>query len=513
MATRKGQDGCRAPMVVSMATGSGPDEETSPPVDPPHPSDAIYADGPETGELRLSEDEIRAEAERLAEDPESLAEVGPAGEAAAEEADADEADADEAGERSAEGGADEPSAEAGDSAAEGEEPDGGDVASVPGPSTDENPDPAEAAAPDEVIREPDDIPSDTADEETGEARRVGREGETEPMAGGKERPSPKAALVYNPIKVDAEALRASVEQLSDEAGWAEPLFYETTVDDLGDDVTRQALKAGASAVLVAGGDGTVRAVSEAMAGSGIPLTIVPSGTGNLLARNLRLPLDDGEAMIRATFDGDTVGVDIGFAALRRSTGKTEEHAFVVMGGMGLDAAMIANTNPQLKKSVGWVAYVDGAARSLPSAKPFRIMYQISGHRLHSARVQSVLFANCGSLPAGLELIPGASVTDGSMDIVVFQPKGPFGWLFVWRRVAWDNSFLRKFRAGRRVLALRTRDNAVRYARGAELEVGATEAQFVQLDGDEFGEAVSVRARVMPAGLDIAVPKGHNVSGL
>jgi diacylglycerol kinase family enzyme len=422
------------------------DDEAIPQDDPPHPSDAIYADGPATGEIRVSEEEIRQEAEELAEQ-------------------------------------------------------------------DAKPDPVKAAEPDDVIRQPDDIKPDTAANETGQARRVGEDGETQPMAGGEERPSPKAALVYNPIKVDAETLRASVTSLAAEAGWQEPLFYETTVDDLGDDVTRQALEVGVDAVLVAGGDGTVRAVAEAMSGSGVPLTIVPSGTGNLLARNLRLPLDNPETMIRATFDGDTLPVDVGFAALRRSSGKTDEHAFVVMGGMGVDAAMIANTNSTLKKSVGWVAYVDGAARSLPKAKPFRIMYQIAGHRLHAARVQSVLFANCGSLPAGLELIPEASVTDGSMDIVIFQPKGPLGWIFVWRRVAWDNSVLRKFRAGRRALSLRTRDNAVRYARGAEVEVGTSEEQHVQLDGDEFGEAVSIRARVVPAGLTVAIPKGHDVSGL
>ncbi|QIG39346.1 sphingosine kinase [Microbacterium sp. 4R-513] len=474
-----------------MAAGSGSDDETTRPegttgpVDPPHPSDALYADGPETGEIRVSQEQIRADAEQLADEVGTGVQNGPSDDGA----DAGSGDA-----------------KSSDEATDAE-------ASVDGEAGDTTPDPAEAAEPDEVIREPEDISSDTTDGETGEARRVGAEGETKPMGGGEERPNPKAALVYNPIKVDADALRASVERLSAEAGWEEPLFYETTVDDLGDDVTRQALEVGVDAVLVAGGDGTVRAVSEAMSGSGVPLTIVPSGTGNLLARNLRLPLDNAETMIRATFEGDTIGVDIGFAALRRRDGKTEEYAFVVMGGMGLDAAMIANTNPQLKKSVGWVAYVDGAARSLPGAKPFRIMYQIAGHRLHSARVQSVLFANCGSLPAGLELIPEASVTDGSMDIVVFQPKGPLGWIFVWRRVAWDNSFLRKFRAGRRVLALRTRDNAVRYARGAELEVGATEPQFVQLDGDEFGEAVSVRARVVPAGLDITVPKNHDVAGL
>lgn len=505
-----------------MTPGSGSDEEKSRPEDPPHPADAIYADGPETGEIRLSQEEIRAAAEDLAD--ETLEDAAAAAKSAKAD-DADDAPADGETEGSddqepAASGADaEPEASGdgrSDASGDGGAAASGDreaEASDSGGSTGDNPDPVAAAKPDDVIREPGDISSDTADGETGEARRVGPEGETEPMEGGEEKPSPKAALVYNPIKVDADTLRASVERLSEEAGWGEPLFYETTVDDLGDDVTRQALEVGVDAVLVAGGDGTVRAVSEAMAGTGVPLTIVPSGTGNLLARNLRLPLDDPETMIRATFEGDSIGVDVGFAALRRPTGKTEEHAFVVMGGMGLDAAMIANTNSQLKKSVGWVAYVDGAARSLPGAKPFRIMYQISGHRLHSARVQSVLFANCGSLPAGLELIPEASVTDGSMDIVVFQPKGPLGWLFVWRRVAWDNSFLRKFRAGRRVLALRTRDNAVRYARGAELEVGATEAQFVQLDGDEFGEAVSIRARVVPSGLEIAVPQGHDVRGL
>ncbi|MFD0789604.1 diacylglycerol/lipid kinase family protein [Microbacterium insulae] len=444
-------------MAAASGSNDDPARENDPArddVDPPHPADKIYADGPATAEFQA---------------------VG-APTSADDDAERDDAD------RSDDSGADAP-------------------------------DPADAAKPDEVIREPDDVEPDTTDGEGGAARRVGPEGEPRPMEDEAERPSPKAALVYNPIKVDADALRASVERLSSEAGWSEPLFYETTVDDLGDDVTRQALKEGVDAVLVAGGDGTVRAVSEAMSGSGVPLTIVPSGTGNLLARNLRLPLDDAEAVIRATFEGDRLAMDVGWATLRRPDGEVAEHAFVVMGGMGLDAAMIANTNPQLKKTVGWVAYVDGAARSLASAKPFRIMYQLDGHRLHSARVQSVLFANCGSLPAGLELIPEASVADGSLDIVIFQPKGALGWIFVWRRVAWDNSFLRRFRAGRRVLALRTKDNSVRYSRGTGIEIATSDATPVQLDGDEFGEAVRVRTHVDPGALLIAVPRGHDTTGL
>lgn len=317
-----------------------------------------------------------------------------------------------------------------------------------------------------------------------------------------------AALVYNPTKVDDDALRRAVSRHSADAGWAKPRFYETTVEDLGDGVTRHALEDGATVVLVAGGDGTVRAVSGAMAGSGIPLAIVPSGTGNLLARNLRLPLERTETMIAAAFDGEVRAIDVGMAAIGRTDGTTEEHAFVVMGGMGLDAAMIANTSGDMKKRVGWVAYVGGAARSLVGAKPFSIMYQLPDHRMHRANVHSVLFANCGSLPAGLELIPEASISDGLLDVAIFQPKGPLGWLLVWRRVAWDNSVLRRFRAGRQILALRTKDNSVRYARGTGIEIAAKDPQPIQLDGDEFGEGRQVRITVEASALRVVVPHGH-----
>lgn len=455
-----------------MAAASGPDREDTRPgtEDPPHPADAVYADGPDTAELAEA-------AEAPAPSDTDLVRAA-----------ADTGDPDAAAE----------------AASEGED-------AAPSERAAEAPDPEEAAGRGQVIREPEDVAPDTAEDERGEARRVDAAGRTEPLTDAADRPSPKAALVYNPTKVDSKRLRTLVTRLSAEAGWSEPLFYETTVDDLGDDVTRQALDEGVDAVLVAGGDGTVRAVSEAMTGSEVPLTIVPSGTGNLLARNLLLPLDGPEAMVRATFDGDHAAIDVGFARLRRPGGEVDEHAFVVMGGMGLDAAMIANTNPQLKKSVGWVAYVDGAARSLVNAQPFRVMYELPGHRLHSTRVQSVLFANCGSLPAGLELIPEASVSDGALDIVIVQPKGPFGWLLVWRRVAWDNSVLRRFRTGRRILSLRTRDSSVRYARGDGIDIGTSEPRPVQLDGDEFGEAVHVTVRVGPGALRIAIPRGHSIA--
>ncbi|WP_309065929.1 diacylglycerol/lipid kinase family protein [Microbacterium sp.] len=320
-----------------------------------------------------------------------------------------------------------------------------------------------------------------------------------------------AALVYNPVKVDAARLRSAVIALSRKHGWGRPWFYETTIEDPGQQVTRDALASGAAAVLAAGGDGTVRAVSESMAGTGVPFAVIPGGTGNLFARNLGLPLADPETMIEAVFTGFTHPVDIGWAALTRPDGTASEHAFVVLAGMGLDADMIANTKAELKRSVGWVAYIDGAARSLPGARPFRIVYQIEDGRLHSAKVQSVLFGNCGALPAGISLMPDASLDDGKMDIAVIQPTGPLGWLGIWRKIWWDNSVLRRTRAGRRVLERRGKDASIRYLSGRSAEAAMVAPTSIELDGDELGLAVRMACRIQQGGLTIVLPAGHDVS--
>lgn len=322
---------------------------------------------------------------------------------------------------------------------------------------------------------------------------------------------PHAALVLNPVKVDSERLRAILRTLSRRHDWEPPRFYETSVEDPGQQIARAALAEGAAAVLVAGGDGTVRAVSETMAGTGIPFAIVPGGTGNLFARNLGLPLLDPTRVMEAVFTGFTHPVDIGWATLTRADGAQSTHGFVVLAGMGLDADMIANTRPDLKKSVGWVAYLDGAARSLPGAKPFRVVYQLDDGRLHSTKVHSMLFANCGILPAGIALMPDASLDDGMIDIAVIQPTGPLGWLGIWRKVWWDNSVLRRTRAGRRVLERRGRNASIRYLRGRSAEAAMVAPTSIELDGDELGAAVRMLCTIQQGGLTLALPTGHDVS--
>jgi diacylglycerol kinase family enzyme len=218
-------------------------------------------------------------------------------------------------------------------------------------------------------------------------------------------------------------------------------------------------------------------------------------------------------MIRAALGGFRHPIDIGWARLTRADGEHEEHAFVVLAGMGLDADMIANTRPDLKKSMGWIAYVDGAARSLVTAEPFRAVFQIDDGRLHTTKVHSILFANCGTLPAGIALIPDASITDGILDVAVIQPTGVLGWLGVWRKIWWDNSVLRRSRAGRRVLERRGRDASVHYFRGLAAEAAGPRALPIELDGDEFGLAVRVTCRVDRNALLLALPSGHPVSAL
>ncbi|MEA9986721.1 diacylglycerol/lipid kinase family protein [Subtercola sp. RTI3] len=337
-----------------------------------------------------------------------------------------------------------------------------------------------------------------------------------------------AAVVYNPIKVDEEHLRSAVAERAAAAGWGETLWYETTVDDAGQILTGEAVLAGADVVMAAGGDGTVRAVAEALRGTGVPLALLPSGTGNLLARNLDMTMNFDEG-IQLMFTGYDRAIDVGLIDIYRpvpspeadiARGESSEneppagdtapdepvstHVFLVIAGLGIDAKMIANTNSKLKKAVGWLAYVDGGLRAIPELRAITMKVSIDNEEWRSVSSHSVMAGNCGLLPGGLLLIPDARPDDGVLDFMALRPKGPFGWIRAWNKVAIENGVLAKSAAGRKIIELSPDVNDVIYRQGTDLRLDLDEPQEIQLDGDEFGRASQIHVWIDPAALMVRV---------
>jgi len=318
---------------------------------------------------------------------------------------------------------------------------------------------------------------------------------------------PRAAVVYNPTKVDTEKLRSAVNSAASAAGWGPTAWFETTETDAGQAAAASALRRGASLVIVAGGDGTVRAVAEGLRGSKVALALVPSGTGNLLARNLELPVSSIADSLDIAFNGIDRMIDVGVVEIERagSSGVNEQHVFLVMAGIGLDAKMIKNTSTKLKKAVGWLAYVDGITRSIPELSPVKLRYRLDGGAERALTAHTVIIGNCGLLPGGFLLMPEARLDDGILDIAALRPRGPFGWLNVWNKVAWENGVLRKSAIGRKIIDLSKDVRDVKYLTGKELSMTIEAPEEFQLDGDEFGEATAVRAWVKPHALTMRMP--------
>lgn len=317
-------------------------------------------------------------------------------------------------------------------------------------------------------------------------------------------PPQTAAAIYNPIKVDLQAIKSAVAAEEKAAGWKPTQYFATTEDDPGQGATQEALDAGANMVIVAGGDGTVRAVAEVVHDSDATLALIPSGTGNLFARNLDLTLDDIEGSVHTAFTGVDRPVDIGLIEIRDENEKLTKHAFVVMAGLGLDAKMLVNTDEDLKKKIGWLAYVGAIAKSLADKSELHVRYQLDTGRKHAGRAHTIIIGNCGSLTANVLLLPDAAPDNGFFDVAVMRPEGVVGWLQIMGKVFWENGVLRRVKGGE---ALTTKDvHALNYVKAKQMTLRLRNAEEIELDGDSFGKAIALKTRIKPAGLLMRVPQ-------
>lgn len=227
----------------------------------------------------------------------------------------------------------------------------------------------------------------------------------------------RALLITNPFaaRADARAVTAILKTLG-RGGWNVDL---RTITGPGDArrIAEESLGEGFDVLVSHGGDGTAMQVAAAIAGSGIALGLVPGGTGNVLAGNLRLPrttVGAARALLRARARAIDLGV------VQRTDGA---HYFAVAAGTGFDAELMAGTGRQQKRRWKLGAYIGRAVMTLPTVRsaPHRVVLDDTAHEIRAAML---LVLNCGKLPPGfLNLRPTLAPDDGWLDVVALDADG------------------------------------------------------------------------------------------
>ncbi|NKY08424.1 diacylglycerol kinase, partial [Cellulomonas hominis] len=325
---------------------------------------------------------------------------------------------------------------------------------------------------------------------------------------------PLVAFVANPSKPDVPDLRATVRRACAEQYLPEPLWLETTPEDPGIGQTKDAVARGADVVVALGGDGTVRAVAEALVGTGVPMGLIPVGTGNLLARNLDIPIGDPLAALQVALDGTDRTIDVGWLRVLRfesdvdddiaeaaddlpaDTDQPRDHIFLVIAGIGFDAAMVADADDQLKAKVGWVAYFVAGIKHLHGRR-LRTVVRLDDEPATPARVRSLLIGNCGRLPGGITLLPDAVLDDGWLDVAAIDTRGGVaGWAQLLGEVVLQGVGVRN--------QLPAKIGRIDHARAREVHLSVAGGEYVQVDGDVLGQVTELSARVEPAALVVRV---------
>lgn len=298
----------------------------------------------------------------------------------------------------------------------------------------------------------------------------------------------RALLIANPAaaRTDARAVSAIRETLRT-GGWT--VEVQATVRS-GDArrLAREARDGGVEVVVCYGGDGTAMQAAAGLVGSDIALGIVPGGTGNLLAGNLRLPSEPAAAA-RVILRAHRMAIDLGVVERDNIP-----HYFAVCSGAGFDARLMAGTLSAAKRRWKSGAYIARALVALPRVLNALHRVTVDGV-VHERSAAIVLVANCGELmPPFLKLRDNIAPDDGWLDVMTLDADGTLQSLAAfWEMVRsrWDHAR----RPGKRVWFGRGRSVRVEMVAGAQ--------QPVQMDGEVSGET-PFEARLVPGALSVLI---------
>jgi diacylglycerol kinase family enzyme len=245
-------------------------------------------------------------------------------------------------------------------------------------------------------------------------------------------------------------------------------------------MVREALDAGANEVVAAGGDGTVSGVAEAVAGTGVAMGIVPTGTANMVARELGLPLSIAAATRAICRRERIVGMDA-MASGDRS------FIYQVVVGMGADINRLVSRSE--KELLGRSSYLVAMLRALSEHRPLRARCRIDGREIEMW-VNQLVIANAGILGTSpLRLGPGIRPDDGKVEVVAMRGKGRLDYLGSGMDMVFGNyqgHGLRYFDA-RREVVLETEPSTV-----------------IKADGEFIGKT-PLTVRVRPGAVKVIVP--------
>jgi diacylglycerol kinase (ATP) len=289
-------------------------------------------------------------------------------------------------------------------------------------------------------------------------------------------------VIWNPSKIDEDALRAAVDAAFD----GDVRWWATSKEDPGKGMAAEAIAEGCYIVIAVGCDGTIRAVAEALAGTDAMLGIVPQGTGNLLARNLDVPLENIPAALDRIATGVMREIDLGWVTI-----DGEERGFAVMVGFGVDAQMLVETDDDLKDRAGWLAYVEAMGRALAGSEMTTIRLTLDEEKTQELRAHTMLVGNCGMVQGGIRLLPDAVLDDGQLDLLLVSSDGPLQWLDTVRSVVWDNGIRRALTRDDKAVST----DSTTHLAAQLISVQLDEPRMFEIDGEEIGEVDSFEIRI------------------
>ena len=312
------------------------------------------------------------------------------------------------------------------------------------------------------------------------------------------------AFIVNPSKPQAAERKRHIKRFCAAKGLTEVEFIETRLDKDGRACALEALRNGADVIVAVGGDGTVRTVASAVSGTGHALGIIPIGTGNLFARNMGIPVDDIDAALTVATSHGSRHVDVGRLTLLDDKKADHCHAFLIIAGIGFDAVMIGDTDPELKKNISWLAYFVSGVKNLFAPK-YRGNVTItsadgSTHTISGLAFRTFMAGNCGQIPV-FSLMPDASYDDGILDFEVIDTSGGL--------LGWANLFgdvVHQTITGKAGSSPLSTNSTIDQIQGVSAEIMLEKPVLAQVDGDMLPATKHLRFDVERKSLCVRVPE-------